>query len=83
MSCSSLKVRLHLGGIYHPYHQGLLTSCYHGGFLRGLFFIPENGDDFPPKRRLKSKGFLPVTQKIILFKDCYDILKVQSGHAVA
>jgi hypothetical protein len=83
MSCSSLKVRLRLGGIYHPYHQDLLASCYYAGFLRGFFFNPEGGDDFPPKRRLKFKGFLPVSQKIILFKDCFDILKVQGAHAVA
>jgi hypothetical protein len=29
-----------------------LASIRHAGFLRGIFFIPENGDDVSPKRQL-------------------------------
>jgi hypothetical protein len=30
----------------------MLATCFHAGFLLGLFFDPEDGGDVPPKRRL-------------------------------
>jgi hypothetical protein len=44
-------------------------SCFHAGFLLGLFFDRENGSDVPPKRRLTLSGLHGViSQKIELFR---------------
>jgi hypothetical protein len=51
MSCSPLKVNRRFGGTYRLNFQGqrisraLLATCFHAGFLRGLFFDPEDGGD--------------------------------------
>jgi hypothetical protein len=37
MPCSLLKVNQSFGGTYH-----LLSTCFHAGFLLGLFFDPED-----------------------------------------
>jgi hypothetical protein len=42
--CSPLKVNQSFGGTYHLNLQGLAT-CFHSGFLIGVFFDPEDGDD--------------------------------------
>jgi hypothetical protein len=39
---SPLKVKRRFGGKYRLHLQGLAT-CFHAGFLLGLFFDPEDG----------------------------------------
>jgi hypothetical protein len=46
----------------------LLATCFHAGFLLGLFFDPEDGDDVPLKPRLIFNGLHGViSQKIVFF----------------
>jgi hypothetical protein len=47
----------------------VLATCFHAGFLSGLFFHPEDGGDiFPTKRRLTFNGPQSfISQKIELF----------------
>jgi hypothetical protein len=61
------------------------NTCFHPGFLLGLFSIPEDGGDmfFFPKRILSSKGntsFIPEIQKIfvVLFA-MYELDRSGSG----
>jgi hypothetical protein len=59
--------------------ESLLATCFHAGFLLGLFFEPENGGDIPPKHRLPFNGIHGViSQKIMLFKKCFFVVSVQS-----
>jgi hypothetical protein len=43
--CSPLKVNRRFGGTHRLQHSPLLASCFHTGFLLGLFFDPEDGGD--------------------------------------
>jgi hypothetical protein len=59
MPCSPLKIYRHFGG------TALLSTCFHVGFLLGLFFDPEDG---PPKSRLTLNGpHCVISNKIVLF----------------
>jgi hypothetical protein len=42
--CSPLKVNGRFGGTYRL-HLHLLVTCFHAGFLLGLFLHPEDGGD--------------------------------------
>jgi hypothetical protein len=42
MLCGPLKVTQRFRGTYPPH---LLATCFHAGFLLGLFFDPEDGGD--------------------------------------
>jgi hypothetical protein len=45
----------------------LLATCFHAGFLLGLFFDPEDEGDVPPKRPLTYSGLHgDISQKIII-----------------
>jgi hypothetical protein len=48
--------------------RALLATCYHAGFLLGLFFDPEDGGDVPPKRRLTFNRLHGIiSQKTVFF----------------
>jgi hypothetical protein len=70
---SPLNVNRRFGKIF-CLHRGErreaeFATCFHAGFLLGLFFDPEDGSDVPPKRRLTFSGVHGViSEKIILFK---------------
>jgi hypothetical protein len=68
--CSPLKVNRRFGGTYRLHLQGraLLATCFHAGFLLGIFFDPEDGDDVHPKRRLTFNGLYGfISQKVVFF----------------
>jgi hypothetical protein len=46
----------------------LLGTCFHSGFLVGLFFKPEDGGDVPPKLRLTFNGLHgDIFQNLVFF----------------
>jgi hypothetical protein len=45
MTCSLLKVNDRFGGTYRLQSRALLATCFHAGFLLGLFLYPEDGGD--------------------------------------
>jgi hypothetical protein len=60
--CSPLKFNRRFGGIYSSH---LLATCFHAGFLLGLFFDPEDGGDTSVDfNELHGVTF----QKIVLFE---------------
>jgi hypothetical protein len=74
-SCGPLKVNQHCG-IKSPPSSGsknkpgrvLLSTCFHPGFLLGLFFDPEDGGDmFLPNVGCFNGLHGVISQKIVLF----------------
>jgi hypothetical protein len=70
MPCSPLKVDQRFRGTYHLHFQGRrisqanrapLATCFHAGFLLGLFFDPEDGGDM----LLRNVGRLSTDYKAL------------------
>jgi hypothetical protein len=63
-------------------NMALLATSFDAGFLLGLFFDPEVGGFFPPKRRLNFNGLHGViSQKTVLFRLLFLCFSSAKDHA--
>jgi uncharacterized membrane protein YciS (DUF1049 family) len=58
--CSPLKLNRYFGGTSRL-HLPLLATCFHAGFLLGLFFYPEDGGDM----FLRNISWLPTDYTLL------------------